>query len=524
MAKEFKRSGNKDPKEKRSDSKKGKDPKKGKKPSFERYRDESRPSDFGTGSSSRRSSSPEFGEKRKSFGDKPAFRKKRDDESGDDKPAFSRAKKSTYGDSERKPFGDKPAFRKKRDDDSSEDKQSNNSAKKSKYGNSDRKPLGERSTTRPKRDGDEKPYFRGEKKSFGDKRKSTGDKSTFRKSNSDSERKERPAAKNNHDDDFYESKPAFVRASDRGESSYDESGKRRSKPAVSERRNDDRPERSSSSEEKSGASNYSKPYKKRAYEKKSFDKNAPSKQNKPSDDGTIRLNKYISNAGICSRREADELIESGVVQVNGKIITEMGYKVKPTDVIKYGGQTLKKERLVYLILNKPKDYITTVDDPQQRRTVLELVQDACRERIYPVGRLDRATTGLLMFTNDGEMTKKLTHPRYGVRKVYHVELDKPLKRSDFDQITEGLELEDGPIKVDEISYVGDGKDKANVGVEIHSGKNRIVRRIFESLGYNVRKLDRVVFGPLTKKDMPRGRWRFLTEAEIGMLKMISTAE
>jgi 23S rRNA pseudouridine2605 synthase len=202
----------------------------------------------------------------------------------------------------------------------------------------------------------------------------------------------------------------------------------------------------------------------------------------------------------------------------------MGYKVKPTDVIKYGGQTLKKERLVYLILNKPKDYITTVDDPQQRRTVLELVQDACRERIYPVGRLDRATTGLLMFTNDGEMTKKLTHPRYGVRKVYHVELDKPLKRSDFDLITEGLELEDGPIKVDEISYVGDGKDKANVGVEIHSGKNRIVRRIFESLGYNVRKLDRVVFGPLTKKDMPRGRWRFLTEAEIGMLKMISTVE
>jgi 23S rRNA pseudouridine2605 synthase len=240
------------------------------------------------------------------------------------------------------------------------------------------------------------------------------------------------------------------------------------------------------------------------------------------DDGSIRLNKYISNAGICSRREADELIASGVVQVNGKTITEMGFKVKPSDIIKYGGQTLKKERMVYLILNKPKDYITTVDDPQKRKTVLELVQDACRERIYPVGRLDRSTTGLLMFTNDGELTKKLTHPKYGVRKIYHVELDKPLKKQDFEQISEGLELEDGQIKVDEINYVGDGKDKSQIGIELHSGKNRIVRRIFEHLGYNVRKLDRVMFGPLTKKDLPRGRWRFLTPAEVGILNMISS--
>lgn len=240
------------------------------------------------------------------------------------------------------------------------------------------------------------------------------------------------------------------------------------------------------------------------------------------EDGLTRLNKYISNAGICSRREADELIASGVVQVNGKTITEMGFKVKPTDVIKYGGQTLKKERMVYLILNKPKDYITTVDDPQKRKTVLELVHDACKERIYPVGRLDRSTTGLLMFTNDGELTKKLTHPKYGVRKIYHVELDKPLKKQDLDQIVEGLELEDGLIKVDEISYVGDGKDKSQIGVELHSGKNRIVRRIFEHLGYNVRKLDRVMFGPLTKKDLPRGRWRFLTQAEVGIMNMISS--
>lgn len=240
-------------------------------------------------------------------------------------------------------------------------------------------------------------------------------------------------------------------------------------------------------------------------------------------DGSTRLNKYIANAGICSRREADQLIATGVVQVNGKVVTEMGYKIKPTDIIKYGGQTLKKERFVYLILNKPKDYITTVDDPQERRTVLELIQGACKERIYPVGRLDRATTGLLMFTNDGDLTKKMTHPSYGVRKIYHVELDKPLKKSDMDKIADGIELEDGLIKVDEIAYVANGVDKTQVGVELHSGKNRIVRRIFESVGYNVRKLDRVMFGPLTKKDLARGRWRFLTEAEVGMLKMISAS-
>ena len=261
-----------------------------------------------------------------------------------------------------------------------------------------------------------------------------------------------------------------------------------------------------------------KPYVKKAFSGK---KSGSSEHSREKEDGTIRLNKYISNAGICSRREADELIESGVVQVNGITITEMGYRVKPTDIIKYGGQTLKKEKMVYLVLNKPKDYITTFDDPQKRRTVLELVQNACKERIYPVGRLDRATTGLLMFTNDGELTKKLTHPRYGVRKIYHVELDKPLKKQDLEQISEGLELEDGPIKVDEITYVGDGKDKAQIGIELHSGKNRIVRRIFEHLGYNVRKLDRVMFGSLTKKDLTRGRWRFLTEAEVGILKMIS---
>ncbi|MEO6902284.1 MAG: pseudouridine synthase [Bacteroidia bacterium] len=265
-------------------------------------------------------------------------------------------------------------------------------------------------------------------------------------------------------------------------------------------------------------------YTKKPYEKKTFTgkRKNDSKPQREVDDGLIRLNKYIANAGICSRREADTLIETGVVQVNGKTITEMGYRVKPTDIIKYGGQVLKKERMVYLVLNKPKDYITTIDDPQKRRTVLELVQGACRERIYPVGRLDRATTGLLLFTNDGDLTKKLTHPKYGVRKIYHAELDKPLKNTDLNKITEGLELEDGLIKVDEVSYVGNGADKTQIGIEIHSGKNRIVRRIFEHLGYNVRKLDRVMFGSLTKKDLSRGRWRLLSDAEVGMLKMISS--
>jgi len=278
----------------------------------------------------------------------------------------------------------------------------------------------------------------------------------------------------------------------------------------------------------------SKPLYKKSYSKSPTGFNKRSSDNKKSDasfsskpkndDGSIRLNKYLSNAGICSRREADTLITSGVVKVNGKVITELGYKIKPTDIVNYGGQTLKKERPVYLILNKPKDYITTADDPQERKTVLHLIQGACRERIYPVGRLDRNTTGLLLFTNDGELTKKLTHPRYGIKKTYHVELDHPLKQTHLAEISEGIELEDGPMKVDVIAYVGNGSDKTQVGVEIHSGKNRIVRRIFEHFGYKVKRLDRVTFGSLTKKDLTRGRWRLLTEAEIGMLKMISVKD
>lgn len=236
----------------------------------------------------------------------------------------------------------------------------------------------------------------------------------------------------------------------------------------------------------------------------------------------IRLNKYISNSGVCSRREADKLIEAGAVSVNGKVVTELGTKVGPNDKIKYGDQTISREKPRYILLNKPKGYITTMEDPENRKTVMLLISGACRERVYPVGRLDRNTTGLLLFTNDGNIAKKLTHPRYGIRKIYHVELDKPLIKTDMVKIESGLKLEDGPIKVDQIEYIGDGKDKKMIGVELHSGQNRIVRRIFEHFEYKILKLDRVYYAGLTKKNLSRGHWRFLEEQEVNMLKMISS--
>lgn len=238
------------------------------------------------------------------------------------------------------------------------------------------------------------------------------------------------------------------------------------------------------------------------------------------EDGTVRLNKYIANAGICSRREADVLIASGAVSVNGEVITQMGYKVKPDDVVNYGGERLVSEKKRYVLLNKPKGYITTSDDPQERKTVMMLVENACTERIYPVGRLDRNTTGVLLFTNDGDMAKKLTHPSTGARKIYHVELDKNLTHADMQRMVDGIMLEDGEIAVDDVQYVGNGEHKNIVGVVLHSGRNRIVRRIFEAMGYEVCKLDRVVFAGLTKKDLPRGHWRLLTEKEVSFLKML----
>jgi 23S rRNA pseudouridine2605 synthase len=242
------------------------------------------------------------------------------------------------------------------------------------------------------------------------------------------------------------------------------------------------------------------------------------KNTKEENDDLIRLNRYISNAGICSRRKADELIEAGVVSVNGVVVTEMGHKVDPyKDEIRYNGELLKREKKVYVLLNKPKDYITTTDDPQERKTVMHLVDKASKERIYPVGRLDRNTTGLLLMTNDGELADKLSHPRNGITKIYQLELNKNLTQGDFNKIQFGIELEDGFIKPDNISYVAGGS-KNEIGIQIHSGKNRIVRRIFEHLGYDVVKLDRVVYGNLTKKDLPRGRWRYLDEHELIQIK------
>jgi 23S rRNA pseudouridine2605 synthase len=244
-------------------------------------------------------------------------------------------------------------------------------------------------------------------------------------------------------------------------------------------------------------------------------------QKTAADQGLIRLNRYLANAGICSRREADQLIASGVVKINGKIVTELGSKVGPGDVVQYGDQTLNREKKQYLLLNKPKNYITTSDDPEGRKTVFELIKNACKERIYPVGRLDRATMGLLLFTNDGDMAKKLSHPSSRIAKIYHVHLDKALKKGDLMKIANGeVALEDGVAEVDEIHYVGDGAKKDEIGMMLHSGKNRIVRRIFEHLGYKVVKLDRVSFAGLTKKDLPRGKFRFLTEKEVNFLKMI----
>ena len=243
------------------------------------------------------------------------------------------------------------------------------------------------------------------------------------------------------------------------------------------------------------------------YKEENYDPNEP-----------IRLNKFLANAGVCSRREADEFIQAGVVTVNGEVVTELGTKVLRTDEVKFHDSPVTPEKKVYVLLNKPKDYVTTSDDPQQRKTVMDLVKNACRERIYPVGRLDRNTTGVLLLTNDGDLASKLTHPKFLKKKIYHVYLDKNVTVHDMQQIAEGIELEDGEIKADAIEYA-DEKDKKQVGIEIHSGKNRIVRRIFESMGYKVTKLDRVQFAGLTKKNLRRGDWRYLTEEEVDRLRM-----
>jgi len=240
----------------------------------------------------------------------------------------------------------------------------------------------------------------------------------------------------------------------------------------------------------------------------------------PKNDGTIRLNRFIANSGMCSRREADTYIATGCVTVNGEIVSEMGHKVMTGDSVSFNGKLLSIEKKVYVLLNKPKGFVTTVEDPHAEKTVMDLVQHACYERIYPVGRLDKNTTGLLLLTNDGDLTKRLTHPKYNRKKIYHVHLDQKVTKSHLDEIVNGVTLEDGFVAADSVSYA-DEEDKKQVGIEIHSGKNKIVRRIFEHLGYKIVRLDRVYFCGLTKKNLPRGKWRFLTQDEVNMLKMSS---
>ena len=230
------------------------------------------------------------------------------------------------------------------------------------------------------------------------------------------------------------------------------------------------------------------------------------------------LNKFIAHGGVAARREAAELVKNGLVKVNGTVVNEPGYKVSPADVVTVNGKKVQPQRsLVYILMNKPKDFITTTDDPQKRKTVIDLLGKATKERIYPVGRLDRNTTGVLLLTNDGDLAQQLTHPSHQVRKIYQVTLDKPLEKNHFEQLAKGVVLEDGPATIDAIAY-SDPKDKRHIGVEIHSGRNRIVRRLFEHVGYDVKNLDRVLFAGLTKKNVDRGKWRFLTEKEIRLLK------
>jgi 23S rRNA pseudouridine2605 synthase len=404
--------------------------------------------------------------------------------------------------------------------------------------NASSRPTGNRGrTSRSSEDRPQRSRPDGERPSTG--RPSTGRPSTGRPSTgrpvSDRPYKGRPTTSRSSEERPQRSRPAGERPSTGRPTSDRPYGDRpyRARPTTS-RSSEERPQRSRPAGERpsTGRPTSDRPYGDRPYRARP-DRDRPttsrttpyrkpytskSARLKPSD-GTIRLNKYIANAGVCSRREADVLISSGSIKVNGKIVTELGTKIQPEDVVLYGDQRLVNEKKIYLLLNKPKDYITTVDDPQERKTVLHLVQSACRERVYPVGRLDRNTTGLLLLTNDGEMTKRLTHPSHNVQKLYHAQLDKALTKADMASIMEGVRIDDQLVVPDELAYVSGSENRKEVGIAIHSGQNRVVRRIFEEFGYRVERLDRVSFAGLTKKDLPRGKWRFLTEKEVSFLKM-----
>lgn len=508
--------GGKRPFGKSSDSKDGEKSYKAKR-SFSKNKDFRGTKDAGAGADKPRRSFGAEGEKRtfdkpykKPFGDKPERSPARDGErrpyKKDNDPGFTKPRR-TFGDSdERKPY--------KRDGE--RDSKFGDKPRRASAGSDERKPFKKDfGSERPSRSRDDKPKrtFGGsdERKPF-NRERSSGDEKPRRPFSDSNERK--PYKKDFKSQEGRDSVRPVRRSDDspRG-AREDRPFKKRfsddnegAEPAKRVKYDDFEDGKVFSNAAKREESKTRKPAKKAA----------PAKSK--SDDGMIRLNKYLANAGVSSRRDADNLIQSGVVKVNGVVVDQLGSKVNPGDKVTYADATVKSERKVYLLLNKPKDYITTLDDPQERKTVMELIKGACKERIYPVGRLDRNTTGLLLFTNDGEMTTKLTHPKFGVKKVYHVSLNKGLKPDDFAAITEGVELEDGIVKADDLAFVGEGKKE--IGIEIHSGRNRIVRRLFEHLGYDVIKLDRVVFAGLTKKDLPRGKHRFLNAKEISFLQMI----
>lgn len=469
--------------------------------------------------------------------DKPSFKRKDDDST--EKRSYTRRDDSdskprkSYGDSEKKSFvkkadgkyesagprksygdGEKRSYTKREDGEKrSYTKREDSDRPRKSYGDGEKRSY----TKRDSSDGESRGFVKradGKYESVSRSPKSYGDgeKRSYTKRD-DSEKRPRKSF------DDGDSKPFVKRADGKYESAKPrksfEDGEKRSytKKDDGEKRSYTRKD---DGEKKPYEPKLSKSEKVVAKSKKAGPKKTSDQPNVSED--AIRLNRYVANAGVCSRREADVLIATGVVSVNGKIITEMGYKVNPGDVVNYGGVPIKNETKKYLLLNKPKDYITTMDDPEERRTVLELIKKACKERLYPVGRLDRNTTGVLLFTNDGDMTAKLTHPKFDVRKVYHVTLNKKMAPEDYKMLNEGFELPDGFIKPDATDFVGAGRYE--LGVEIHSGRNRIVRRMFEHLGYEVIKLDRVAFAGLTKKDLPRGKYRFLTEKEVSFLKML----
>ncbi|GAB3706184.1 pseudouridine synthase [Spirosoma flavus] len=437
--------------------------------------------------------------------DKPSFR--RDDRDGD-RPRFNRDDQNN----------DRPRFN--RDDNRSDEQRSGRwQERKPEWGkprertNNDEQRSGNRFSDRRN---DDRPNFRRERDNDSPRRNEGPNRFS---------RDERPSFKReggfNRDNDN-RNRDRFGASEQRSENRRNSRNNETNQPENSRFSPEQRKE---SGERRTGKFDKAPNYQRPSFEERgSFkpkrgpksDESARPKRKSPEEDGLIRLNRYIANSGVCSRREADELIARGDISVNGKVVTEMGYKVKDGDTVKYGTKVLNPERFVYVLLNKPKDYITTTDDPEERKTVMELVADAGNYRMYPVGRLDRNTTGLLLLTNDGELADKLTHPSNNIRKIYQVELDKPMTTEHFEALQQGIELEDGPIKPDAISIVT--PDAYVVGIEIHSGRNRIVRRMFEHFGYEVSKLDRTTYAGLTKKELPRGKWRFLEPKEVIKLK------